>query len=113
MPEKRSAHRIAVRLRASFRSDQAVIEGWVSDLSRLGLFLCSDYLDQPGATGTIDLELPDHLVGSTPLRLTGEIVRVETTPDRAGMGIRFDALTDDARRPLANFMIESSYQALR
>jgi hypothetical protein len=109
MAEKRSAHRIAVRLRASFRSNQAVIEGWVADLSRLGLFLCSDYLDEPGTPGTIDLELPD----GASLRLPGAIVRVDTRPDRAGMGIQFEALPDDTRRPLANFMIESSYQSLR
>jgi uncharacterized protein (TIGR02266 family) len=108
MAEKRNAHRIAVRLRASFRSSQAVIEGWVSDLSRGGLFLQSDYLDEPGTSGTIDLELPD----GEPLRLPGEVVRVDTNPDRGGMAIRFGALSDDTRRPLANFMIESSYQSL-
>src|SRR5688572_25936105 len=109
MPEKRSAHRINVKLRASFRSSQAVIEGWVCDLSRLGLFLCSEYLDEPGSIGTVELELPD----GAPLKLPGEVVRVETTPDRAGMAIQFDQLPDDARRPLANFMIETSYQSLR
>jgi len=109
MPEKRSAHRIAVRLRASFRSSAAVIEGWVLDLSRLGLFLASEFLDEPGAEGTIDLELPD----GEALRLPGEIVRVDTAPDRPGMAIRFGALNDEMRRPLANFLIETSYSALR
>ena len=109
MAEKRSAHRIAVKLRASFRSSQAVIEGWVCDLSRLGLFLRSDYLDEPGSHCTVDLELPD----GEPLKLPGEVVRVEMTPGNAGMAIRFASLPDDTRRPLANFMIESSYQSLR
>ena len=109
MAEKRSAHRIAVRLRACFRSSEAVIEGWVLDLSRLGLFLRAEFLDHIGQTGTVDLELPD----GEALRLPGEIVRVDTDPERAGMAIRFDALPDRMRRPLANFMIESSYQALR
>jgi hypothetical protein len=109
MAEKRSSHRIAVRLRACFRSRSTVIEGWVLDLSRLGLFLRSEFLDEPGASGSIDLELPD----GESLRLPGEVVRVETASDRAGMAIRFGTLTDDARRPLANFLIETSYQALR
>lgn len=109
MPEKRSAHRIAVRLRGCFRSSQAVIEGWVSDLSRLGLFLESDYLDEPGSLGSVDLELPD----GEQLRLPGEIVRVDTDAGRPGMAIRFGDLPDTARRPLANFMIETSYQTLR
>jgi len=109
MPEKRSAHRISVKLRACFRSNQMFIEGWVCDLSRLGLFLRSDYLDEPGSRGTVDLELPD----GAPLKLPGEVVRVETSPGNAGMAIRFAPLPDDTRRPLANFMIESSYQSLR
>lgn len=109
MAEKRSAHRIAVRLRAIFRSPEAMIEGWVSDLSRLGLFLRSEYLDEPGSTCTIDLELPD----GAPLKLPGEVVRVETAPGSAGMAIRFASIPDDMRRPLANFMIETSYQLLR
>ena len=109
MAEKRSAHRIAVRLRACFRSSGAVIEGWVLDLSRRGLFLRAEFLDEPGATGSIDLELPD----GESLRLPGEVVRVETSSDHAGMAIRFGNLSDEARRPLANFMMETSYQALR
>jgi hypothetical protein len=109
MAEKRSAHRVAVRLRARFRSSGTLIEGWVVDLSRRGLFLAADFLDEPGATGSIDVELPD----GENLRLPAEVVRVEASQDRAGMAIRFGALTDDARRPLANFMIETSYQALR
>lgn len=109
MAEKRSAHRIAVRLRATFRSSQAVTEGLVCDLSRLGLFLQSDYLDEPGATGTVEFDLPD----GEALRLPGEIVRVDADTDRPGMAIRFGHLSDATRRPLANFMIETSYQTLR
>ena len=109
MAEKRSAHRIAVRLRGCFRSSAAVIEGWVVDLSRRGLFLSADYLDEPGAAGDIEIELPD----GEALKLPGEVVRVDTASDRAGMAIRFGDLPDAARRPLANFMMETTYQALR
>ena len=112
MAEKRAAHRIAVQLRACYRSSQTVIEGVVSDLSRLGMFLRSDFLDAPGQVVTIDLELPGD-AEPVLLALTGAVVRVETAPDHSGMGIRFDQLRDDARRPLANFMIDASYQALR
>jgi len=106
MADQRSAHRVTVRLRASYRSSQTVIEGWVQDLSRLGLFLRADHADAAGARGTIDLELPQ----GAPLRLPGEVVRV-VTGGEAGMAIRFGELPDEARRPLANFMIESSFQA--
>ncbi len=110
MAEKRAAQRIAVRLRAMYRSSGAVIDGWVDDLSRLGLFLRSDYLDTLGSEVEIDLDLPGT---SRPLRISGEVVRVETRADRSGMGIRFGSLAEDTRRPLANFMIETSYQTLR
>jgi hypothetical protein len=85
-----------------------VVEGWVVDLSRQGLFLQAPHVDAAGSHGTIDLELPQGI----PLRLHGQVVRVVTGGD-AGMAIRFGELPDEARRPLANFMIESSYQSLR
>ena len=107
--EKRSAHRIPVRLRASFRSTHSVIEGWVSDISRMGLFLRAEHLDDEGARGTIDLEIPKH----APLRLSGQVVRVVNANGHSGMGIRFDHLPEEARRPLANLMIESSFQSVR
>lgn len=105
MADQRSAHRVPVRLRASFRTQQSVIEGWVSDLSRMGLFLRANHRDAAGSRGTIDLELPQ----GTPLRLPGEVVRV-VTGGEPGLAIRFGELPDEARRPLANLMIESSFQ---
>ena len=108
MPEKRSAHRVAVKLSACYRSPAATIEGIVTDLSRLGLFLSSAFLDSPGTAGVIEVALPD---ASQPLFLRGEVVRVDTG-EQPGMGIRFDGLPDEVRRPLANFMMEASFRAL-
>jgi len=108
MPEKRSAYRVPVQLPACYRSPAATIEGTVTDLSRLGMFLCADFLDAPGTSGTIEVTLPGTM---QPLFLRGEIVRVDTA-GQAGMGIRFDQLPDEVRRPLANFMMEVSYRAL-
>lgn len=108
MPEKRSAYRVPVQLSACYRSPAATIEGTVTDLSRLGMFLSADFLDAPGTAGVIEVLLPDSV---QPLFLRGEIVRV-ATGDQHGMGIRFGALPDDVRRPLANFMMEASYRAL-
>jgi len=110
MPEKRAAQRIPVRLRALYRSDGAVIEGTVDSLSRTGLFLRADLLDTLGTEAMIVLTLPGT---EPPLRLPGEVVRVDARPGRSGMGIRFGTLGDHDRRPLANFMIESSYSFLR
>jgi uncharacterized protein (TIGR02266 family) len=110
MAEKRAAQRIPVLLRAQYRSNGAVIDGVVDNLSRHGLFLRADLLDTPGTEAVVDLDLPGT---EGPLRLPGEVVRVDDRPGRSGMGIRFGALAATARRPLANFMIESSYQLLR
>ncbi len=105
MPEKRSAYRVPVQLPACYRSPAVTIEGMVTDLSRLGMFLSADFLDTPGTAGVVEVMLPG---GVQPLFLRGEIVRV----DNNGMGIRFAALPDEVRRPLANFMMEASYRAL-
>ncbi len=108
MPEKRSAYRVPVQIPACYRSQAATIEGTVTDLSRLGLFLSAEFLDSPGQAGVVEVLLPGN---SQPLFLRGEIVRVSTGKE-GGMGIRFRALPDEVRRPLANFMMEASYRAL-
>jgi len=108
MPEKRSAQRVPVRLTACYRSQAATIEGLVTDLSRGGMFLSSAFLDAPGTSGVIEVALPGQ---GPPLCLRGEVVRVASKPE-PGMGIRFHDLPDEIRRPLANFMMEASYQAL-
>ncbi|HTJ44149.1 MAG TPA: PilZ domain-containing protein [Kofleriaceae bacterium] len=110
MPEKRAAQRIPVRLRAQYRSTGIIIDGEVESLSRTGLFMRADLLDTPGTEAVLVLDLPGS---EGPLELPGEVVRVDHRPGRSGMGIRFGALVDTARRPLANFMIESSYSTLR
>jgi hypothetical protein len=110
MAEKRAAQRIPVNLRAYYRSRDTSIEGWVADLSRLGLFLRSEFFDDLGSEAVIDLDLPGNV---EPLRLRGEVVRVDSRPTSCGMGIRFASIPAEARRPLANFMIERSYQTLR
>jgi uncharacterized protein (TIGR02266 family) len=108
MAEKRGAQRIRVHLRASYRSSQTAIEGWVSNLSRHGLFLRTDLLDERGGEIRLELDLP----GVGALSLEGEVVRVDATPMSSGMAIRFGQLAEDTRRHIANFMIERSYQAL-
>ena len=92
MPEKRSAFRVPVQLPACYRSPAATIEGTVTDLSRLGMFLSADFLDAPGTSGVVEVTLPGI---TQPLFLRGEIVRVANGP-QFGMGIRFASLPDGA-----------------
>jgi hypothetical protein len=77
-----------------------VIDGFVEDLSRTGLFLRAPKLVATGSPAHIELEM----AGEPPLHLAAKVVRVEHSPKRAGMGLR---ILDDARnsRPLANFIM--------
>jgi len=77
-----------------------VIDGFVEDVSRTGLFLRAPKLVATGSSAAIEIELP----GEPPLYLTAEVVRVEHSPTRAGMGLRIVADAQD-RRPLANFIM--------
>lgn len=98
--DKREAVRVPVRVPALCRSHGVVIDGFVEDVSRTGLFLRAPKLVATGSPAEIELELP----GEPPLCLNAKVVRVEHRPERAGMGLRIIA---DARggRPLANFIM--------
>jgi PilZ domain-containing protein len=98
--DKREAVRVPVRVPALCRSHGMVIDGFVENVSRTGLFLQAPKLVAAGSSAEIELELP----GEPPLQLTAQVVRVEHSPKRAGMGLR---LVVDAqnRQPLANFIM--------
>jgi uncharacterized protein (TIGR02266 family) len=105
--DKRAAVRVPVRVRVQCRSQGAVIDGLVEDVSRSGLFLRAPRLVHEGSTLEIDLDLP----GEEMLRVSAEVVRVESTP-RAGMGVKFVGDGDRNRRPLANFIMRQ-HQTIR
>lgn len=98
--DKREAVRVPVRVPALCRSDGVVIDGWVEDLSRTGMFLRSQKLMAMGSSAEICLNLP----GEPPLQLIAEVVRVEHGSDREGMGLRIIVDAQDGR-PLANFIM--------
>jgi len=68
----------------------------------------SDYLDDEGANAQIEVRVPGS---GEPLCLAGEVVRVDTSPMTAGMGIRFAKLATPVRTALANLVIERSCMA--
>jgi hypothetical protein len=77
-----------------------VIEGFVEDLSRSGMFLRSEHAIVAGSSAEIDLDVP----GEEPLRLEAEVVRIERNGGREGMAFRFvDQLA--TKRTLANFIM--------
>lgn len=98
--DKRRAVRVPVRVPALCRSHGVVIDGFVEDVSRTGLFLRAPKLVAAGSPAEIELEVP----GEPALHLSAKVVRVEHSPKRAGMGLK---LLVDARnsRPLANFIM--------
>src|SRR5688500_10650561 len=53
--EQRRAKRVSVDLRARYRSSTLDLDGRVSNLSRSGMFLRADFLDDEGSA--VDLEL--------------------------------------------------------
>jgi hypothetical protein len=105
--DKRAAVRVPVRVPALCRSRGLVIDGFIEDLSRTGLFLRAPELMATGSSAQIELEMP----GEPPLQLTAQVVRVEHNPQRAGMGLRI-VVDDQDRRPLANFIMRQ-HQTLR
>ena len=99
-----------VHLAARYSSGVVCLSGFVANLSRHGLFLRSEFLDTAGARAELDLNLPGE---TAPIRVAGEVVRVVEETGRSGMGIRFREVDPAARRKLANFMIERSFQSVR
>ena len=77
-----------------------IIDGHVEDVSRSGLFLRSPELMPRGSSAEIELDLG----GDAPLHLTAEVVRVEHSSERAGMGLRIVEV-EGTSRPLANFIM--------
>jgi hypothetical protein len=99
--DKREAVRVPVRVRARCRSAQGiVIEGFVEDLSRSGMFFRAPEMFGPGSSAEIDLDVP----GEPPLRLEARVIRIEHTPAREGMAFRFVESATNGR-DLANFIM--------
>jgi len=98
--DKREAVRVPVRVPAQCRAHGVVIDGVVEDMSRSGLFLRAPKLVATGSSAEIALDLP----GEPPLHLNAEVVRLEHSSQRAGMGLRIIVDADDSRQ-LANFIM--------
>ena len=103
--ERRLENRVQVNLPARCSSDAAALDGWVSNISRTGLFLRSPYLDVPGAEVQVAFDLPNE---RTPVSVRGRVVRVSEQPMCPGMAIRFTGVSDLARHRLANFLARRS-----
>lgn len=90
-----------------YSSGDVSLSGRVSSLSRTGVYLQADVIDDAGAGAMLSLSLPGD---PHPLELSGVVVRVNAEHG-PGMGIRFGELAGVVQRRLANFMIQRSVQA--
>ncbi len=99
--ERRGARRLQVNLPARYNSEATSLVGWVANLSRNGLFLRSEFLDEAGVEVSVSFELPGE---SHPVALRGEVVRVHEGTVCPGMAIRFTQVPDGVQRKLAMFM---------
>jgi uncharacterized protein (TIGR02266 family) len=99
--ERRGAHRIQVNLPARYRSEATNLVGWVANVSRNGIFLRSQYVDNRGAEVDVSFALPGD---RQPVAATGKVVRVHESSLCPGMAIRFVEIPDPARRRLADFL---------
>jgi uncharacterized protein (TIGR02266 family) len=99
--ERRGANRLQVNLPARYASEAITLVGWVANLSRNGLFLRCEFLDQAGAEVSVSFELPGEV---EPVELRGRVVRVHDGSLCPGMGIRFTQVPDGVQRKLAMFM---------
>jgi len=78
-----------------------VIDGFVEDVSRSGMFLRSPKWIRPGSSAELELNVP----GQETLYLQVHVVRVEHSSERAGMGLRF-VEQPGVSKPLANFIMQ-------
>ena len=106
--DKRESVRVPVRVKARCRCQGVVIDGFVEDLSRSGMFLRAPEMIASGSSAEIDLDVP----GEEPLRLEAEVVRIEHTDEREGMAFRF---VDPAAngRGLANIIMRQHATSTR
>ncbi len=105
--ERRQSSRRRVRLSAQYDSDSMGLSGFVVSISRSGLFLSSEFLDDHGSVVEIGLQLPGD---PQPIQLAGRVVRIETRSHSAGMGVHFTDLSWQTRLSLARFVEDSRSQ---
>ncbi|MCP4445170.1 MAG: hypothetical protein GY811_07490 [Myxococcales bacterium] len=106
---RRRSSRKRVQLSVRYDSRSMQLAGSVLCISRTGLFLCSDYLDEEGSMVALDLKLPTE---SECVHLAGRVARAETIAPSAGMGIQFTDLSPRSKVCITRFLEEADSQRL-
>lgn len=95
--DKRREPRVRVLFPARYASPNLNLEGQVTDVSPDGMFFCSDFLDDQGATVRVWVEVPYR---DEPLELRGEVRWVNDAPHSGGMGLRLIDVSLEDRKLL-------------
>ena len=109
LADRRRSTRRRVQLAAHYDSKALELSGSVVCISRTGLFLSSDYLDDLGSLVALGLQLPTEI---DPVRLAGRVVRVQTSVVGSGMGIQFTDLSWRCRLSITRFVEDTNSQRL-
>lgn len=107
--DRRRSTRKRVRLEAQYDSKSMELSTQVLCISRSGLFLSSDYLDDMGSMVALSLQLPAEV---DPVRVAGRVVRVETSARGPGMGILFTDLSWRSRLSITRFVEDTDTRHL-
>jgi len=104
--DARTHRRLSLELEVSLQSDSNFYIGLTENLSNGGIFVAT-YLVQPiGTAVSLTLRIPNR---TTPLLLTGRVRWVreftETLEATPGMGIEFDAMSDDDAKTIREFLV--------
>ena len=108
--DRRRATRRVVHLDTQYSSTAIAMRGAaVTSLSRSGLFLKAEFLDNPGSIVALSLTLPNE---KKPISIAGKVVRVDTRPQKSGMGILFTDLSRKSRQRLSRYMEDDHSERL-
>jgi type IV pilus assembly protein PilZ len=101
-PEKRRSARVPARLHVRFERSADYVVGFTRDISRGGLFLCTDRVIPEGSP--VNMTLLQTLHGA-PLSLRGEVVHVASGGEPpTGMGVAFDCMGEEQREVAARLV---------
>lgn len=98
--ERRQHRRMAVTLRALYRSPHQTLDTRVSNLSQGGLFLSAPRCDAMGTPAKVELEIPGE---DRRFVFSGEVAWCDM--QGTGIGLRFHEPRREARLALANFLL--------
>ena len=110
MTENRKFKRLKTRLKVSYSRKNAFFSDYTSNISKGGMFIVSEKLQNPGSIFPFELHIPGL---DSPLVMKGEVrwSISQTATSESGMGVKFlyqdDTTKEDIHSLVAGLMKES------